>query len=232
MHHQQPADPLGAAGGGVEHAAAGGELAGVDAEVGELADEGVDDDLEGERRERGVVVGLALLLGGAAVVALLGGHDAGHRRDLERRGEQLDDRVEQRLHALVLEGGAEQDRGDLDVEGGAVEGLGDPLVRDLLLVQVGLHQLVVVVGAGLDQVGAVLVGELLEVLGDLLVLELGAELVLPDQGLVLDQVDDADEVGLLADRDLDRERDWRRGGRACVSTAPKKSAPVRSILLT
>ena len=87
-----------------------------------------------------------------------------------------------------------------------MERLRDPLVRDLLVVQVGLEQLVVVVGAGLDQVGAVLVGELLEVLGDLLVLELGAELVLPDERLVLDQVDDADEVRLLADRDLDRQR--------------------------
>ena len=84
--------------------------------------------------------------------------------------------------------------------------LGDPLVGDLLVVQVGLHQLVVVVGAGLDQVGAVLVGQLLEVVGDVRVLELGAELVLPDQRLVLDQVDDAGEVALLADRDLDRQR--------------------------
>ena len=38
---------------------AGLELAGVDAEVGELADEGVGHDLEGERGERLVVVGRA-----------------------------------------------------------------------------------------------------------------------------------------------------------------------------
>ena len=69
--------------------------------------------------------------------------------------------------------------------------LGDPLVRDLLLVEVHLHELVVVVGAGLDQVGARLVGGVDEVGRDLLVLELGPELVLPDQRLVLDQVDDA-----------------------------------------
>ena len=87
-----------------------------------------------------------------------------------------------------------------------MERLGDPLVGDLLLVQVGLHQLVVVVGAGLDQMGAVLVRELLQVLGHVLVGELGAQLVLPDERLVLDQVDDAGEVGLVADRDLDRER--------------------------
>ena len=84
--------------------------------------------------------------------------------------------------------------------------LRDPLVRDLLLVQVGLHQLVVVVGAGLDQVGARLVGRSASSSGISLVLELGAELVLPDERLVLDQVDDADEVGLVADRQLDRQR--------------------------
>ena len=44
----------------VEHARARLELARVDAEVGELADEGVGHDLEGERRERLGVVGVAL----------------------------------------------------------------------------------------------------------------------------------------------------------------------------
>ena len=206
VHHQQAPDALGAPGRGVEHAAARGELAGVDAEVGQLADVGVGHHLEAQGGEGSVVVGGALGLGRPAVLALLGRLEPLHGGHLERRGEQLDDRVEQRLDALVLEGGTAENRSDLDVEGGAVQGLDDPLVRDLLVVQVGLEELVVVVGAGLDQVGAVLVGGVHEVLGDLGVLELGAELVLPDEGLVLDQVDDADELGLLADRDLDRER--------------------------
>ena len=50
---------------------------------------------------------------------------------------------------------------------GQVEGFGDPLVGDLLLGQVGLHQLVVVVGAGLDQLGAVFLGLLFEVVRNL-----------------------------------------------------------------
>ena len=87
-----------------------------------------------------------------------------------------------------------------------MQGAGDPLVRDLLLAQVGLHQLVVVVGAGLDQLGSVFLGFVDQVGRDLLGLELGPELVLPDQGLHLDQVDDAEELGLLADRELDRQR--------------------------
>ncbi len=129
------------------------------------------------------------------------------RLHLERRGQELDDRVEQRLHALVLEGGAAEHGGDLQVQRRAVQRLGDPLVRDLLLVEVHLHQLVVVVGAGLDQVRARLVDGVHHLGGDVLEgLELGAQLVLPDERLVLDQVDDALELVLGADRELDRQR--------------------------
>ena len=91
-----------------------GELAGVDAEVGELADVGVAHDLERERGERLVVVGLALEL----VVALarrcpvIGG-------DVDRARQVVDDRVEQRLHTLVLERGAAEDGHDLAGERGA-----------------------------------------------------------------------------------------------------------------
>ena len=46
----------------LKHRAARDELARVDAEVGELADVGVAHDLERERRERLVVVGVALEL--------------------------------------------------------------------------------------------------------------------------------------------------------------------------
>ena len=49
-------------------------------------------------------------------------------------------------------------------------------------------------------------GLLGQLVGDLLVVELGAELVLPDERLVLDQVDDALELVLGADRQLDRQR--------------------------
>ena len=59
VHHQDAPDPLGAPGADVQHLGAGLEVAGVDAEVGELADVGVGCDLEGERRERLGVVGLA-----------------------------------------------------------------------------------------------------------------------------------------------------------------------------
>ncbi len=87
-----------------------------------------------------------------------------------------------------------------------MERLGDPLVRDLLLLEVHLGELVVVVGAGGDERVARLVDLVGHVGRDVLVLELGAELVVPDEGLVLDQVDDALELILRADRKLDRQR--------------------------
>ena len=57
VHLEQPADALLAAGRRVEHVGARVDLARVDAEVGQLADERVAHDLEGERRERLVEVG-------------------------------------------------------------------------------------------------------------------------------------------------------------------------------
>ena len=97
VHLEQAADALLVAGAGVEDLAALVERAAVDPEVRELADVGVGHDLEGQRGERLVVVGLALELFVALRV------HAGDRREVDRRRQVVDDRVEQRLHALVLE---------------------------------------------------------------------------------------------------------------------------------
>src|SRR6201996_5623220 len=153
VHHQQAADALGAPGFDVEHATAGLQFAGVDAEVGQFADVGVGHDLEGERRERAAVVGRTAALGRLGLA--FGGRDlAGHRGNLERRGEQLDDRVEQRLHALVLEGRARQDRRDLGREGRLAESLFQLRDRDLLFTEERLHDVFVEIGGGFDQLGA------------------------------------------------------------------------------
>ena len=82
------------------------ELARVDAEVRELAVR-VGDDLERERGERLVLVGLALDRLALHVDAL-------GRRDVERRRQVVDDRVEHGLHALVLERRTAQHRHELE----------------------------------------------------------------------------------------------------------------------
>ncbi len=60
MHSQQAAEPLLLAGGGIEDGVALLEAAGVDPEIGELADMGVGHDLEGQGREWLRVRGIAL----------------------------------------------------------------------------------------------------------------------------------------------------------------------------
>jgi hypothetical protein len=195
-------DPLGPARRDVEDARARLEAARVDAEVGQLADEGVGHDLEGQRGERLAVVGVAH--GGLAVRVALAHERALHRRNVQRRRQVVEDGVQQRLHALVLEGRAAEDRRELDLQGGLADRLLEAVDRDLGLLEDELDQLVVVVGDLVEQELARL-GGAVGVLGrDVDHVVLRPELVLVDDGLHPDQVDDPDEVGLRADRELDR----------------------------
>jgi hypothetical protein len=98
VHLQDAADALALALGAVLHVRAGGQRTGIDPEEGELTDERVVHDLERERRERLAVVRVALELDLRVVDVV---PDDG--RHVERRREEVDDRVQQLLHALVLE---------------------------------------------------------------------------------------------------------------------------------
>ncbi len=104
MHQQHAADALLAFLGRIDHAGAAGERAGIDAAEGDGADEGIVHDLEGEQRQRRIILRLA-----NDVFAVVG-IDAVDRRHVERRRQIIDDGIEQRLHALVLEGGAAEHR--------------------------------------------------------------------------------------------------------------------------
>ena len=191
VHLVDLADPLLAAGDGVEHGRARRQLAGVDPDVDQLAQVRVGGDLVGQPGERLVVGGLALDLG-VLVVGLV----ALDRGDVQRRREVLHHRVEQRLHALVLERGAGQDRVELVGERGAADGGLDLLDGELLALEVLLHDLVVGLGQRLEQLLAPLLGLLGHVGGDLLddVVLAHLGLAAPHQRAHADQVDDADEV--------------------------------------
>ena len=122
-------------------------------------------------------------------------------RDVERAREVVDDRVEQRLHALVLERGAAQDRVDACRRCVARRMAGDELLLGgLLALEVELHDLVVVLGERLEELVAPLAGGLGVVgrdVDDVVHLALGRS-ALQSRRLHLDQVDDALEVGLGA----------------------------------
>ena len=88
------------------------QLARIDAAEGQRADEGVVHDLEGEPRERLVVdrparIGSPRSSSSMPLIA----------RRCRRRRQIVDDGVEQRLHALVLEGGAAQHRDERACDG-------------------------------------------------------------------------------------------------------------------
>src|SRR4051812_6629269 len=207
VHLEDLADALLAALGRVDDLSAGLEATRVDADVGEPAEERVRDDLERERGEglRRVGVTLDDLLLVAHVVAL----DRGH---VERRREVVHDRVEHRLDAAVLERRTAHDGVDLALDGELADRALDLLGRELLAAEVLLEQRVVGLGDRLHQLVAVLLGPLAQVGRDLLDLVGGAEghvalrVAGPDQGAHVDEVDDADEVALRADGQLDDQR--------------------------
>ena len=171
VHLEQAADALLAAGRRVHHVGARVELAGVDAEVGQLADERVAHDLERERREGLVEVGRAdRLLAGARV-------DADDRGHVDGRRQVVDDGLEQRLHALVLERRAEQHGRDRVVERRLADGGAQLVGLDRLVLEERDHDVVVVVGDRLDEVVAVGLGLLAQLRRDLALLPLLAERV-------------------------------------------------------
>ena len=184
--------------GSVDHVGAGLGTAGVNADIGELTDERVGHDLEGQSGERrGIVRGAVLDL-----VRL--GHGAGDRRDVQRGRHIIDDGVQQLLHTLILIGRAAHDRDELDLRRGLANGRSDLFGGHLLTLKIQLHDLVVEIGDRLNQLRAVLFSLVAHILGDLLDAHILAEIVVVDVRLHIDQVDDAAEICLSADRQLDR----------------------------
>ena len=80
-------------------------------------------------------------------------------RHLDRRGHELDDRIEQRLHALVLEGGAAHAQHDLVADRARVRRpMLDLLLGERARLEILVRQLFVAFGGGLDHLGAIFVG--------------------------------------------------------------------------
>ena len=151
----------------------------------------VGDDLEGEGAEGLGVVRLANG-GRVAQVDLLLRQRADDGGDVDRRGEEVDHGVEQRLHALVLEGGAAEDGDDRAGDGGLSErtedfGAAERLAGEELLKQgvIGFRDL-------FDEVRAPSCGQLLECGGNLAPDDFLALALLGEcERLHLDQVDHA-----------------------------------------
>ena len=206
VHLQHAADALLLVLRGVGHVGTGLQTAGVDAQVGQLADERVGHDFECQGSERGLGVGRTLVLLARLRVGAL------DRRDVDRGRQVVDHGIQQLLNTLVLVGGAHQNRVQLAGQNALADGGLQLLGGDFLLHEDLLHQVVVEVGGGLQQLGAALLCAGLELIGDgIHRLRVGHALLV---GLEVprghgDQVHQAPEVVLRAHGQLDGN-----GGRA------------------
>ena len=205
VHLVDLADALLLALGAVEHLVASVHDAGVDAHEGQLAQVRVRGNLEGQDRQRLVVGGMTLQFDG--LVTRL---EAGDGRDVERGRQVVDDGVEQRLHTLVFERGATGDCSEGGSQHTATNG-GLELVdgHRVRILEVELHELLVVLGDGLEHLGTSGLRLVLHVGRDLLGLIMSPELSLatPGLGVHLDEVNDAHELVLGTDRQLQQNRD-------------------------
>ena len=131
------------------------------------------------------------------------GIDALDGGNVGRRRQVFDDGVEQRLHALVLEGRAAEHRVELDRDRALADQRADLVIRRHLAFEVVLERRLVHFDGGFDHLLAVFLGTSLKVGRDLDDVPGSAQrLVAPDQRVHLDEVDDALELGLGADRQL------------------------------
>src|ERR1700694_4421634 len=199
VHLQDAADPLLGASGRIPDIGAGLERAGIDPKERQLADVGVGGDLEGERRE-GLVVGRLAPLGDVAL-----GVDPFHPQLVKWGRQEVDDRVEHRLHPAVAERGPGEYRHEPVRDRALADGGHDLRAADRLVVQVLLQQDVVELGDRLDQLLVIELDLLAHLDGDLFGLDGRAQVVgIGDRDLI-NKVDDALELLLAADRQLDRD---------------------------
>ena len=186
--------------GGVEHGGTGVQHAGVYTHKGQTAHEGIGGDLKGQGGEGGVVIGMTLILFLGIGINTLDG------RNVHGRGHIVHDGVQQLLNTLVAVRGTADHRNHDVVNGALTDGPADHVLRNFLLLQNQHHDLLVDVGTGVQQLGAVLLGQLHHILGDGLHAHILAQLVVIDVGVHLHQINDALEGVLSADGQLDGHR--------------------------
>ena len=104
---------------------------------------------------------------GASILLLRVGIHAAGWRNVQRAGKIIDDRIDQILHALVLEGGTADHRDELVRDRLAANARLEHLRRDRLLLEESRPDLVVEIGDCGDQVAVSLVDHVLVLVGNL-----------------------------------------------------------------
>src|SRR5579864_1917649 len=155
MHLEQAADTLAGALSRVVDIAAGLQHAGIDADVGNVSDEGIGHDFESQRGKRGIV------RSAAQYHFIVLGVNAFERRHIHRGRQVIDYRVEQRLDALVFESRARQHGNDLQQQCGFADRFAHLFDRQGAFGQILVDDFVVVLGDVVNHFAAVLFVELL-----------------------------------------------------------------------
>ena len=198
MHQQHAPDAFVLVFDGIEHARAARDHARIDAHEGDRTDERIVHDLEGETGERRLVVWRALYL-------LVGvRHFAHQRRNIQRRRKIIDDCVQQRLHAFVLEGRAAHHRNEFEAGRALADAALEVVNARHLAIEIGYEKRFVLFHSHLDQVGMKFPGFLKKADRNVYFVEFRAKLfVVPDKRPHRHEIDDTAEVRLGADRPSD-----------------------------
>ena len=175
---------------GVQHLAVGPQDPLVDPKQVDAPGERIGPRLEHVREQ------LAILAGHELDVARL------QRAVLDRRGEILHDRVQQAVGAEVARGDTAHHREDVPVIGALLEGVDDLGVGDVLALQIALHQRLGHLGHLVHQLLAVLLRLCGELLRDRDLAGVASPVAVVLERLHVDEVDDAPDLVLAADRDL------------------------------
>ena len=204
VHLEDLADAFLLALGGVKHGVARGDGAGVDAHEHELAVERVGRDLEDQGRERIIGGRLAIDLDGFVLRI-----ETDDGRNVLRARQVVDDGVQHRLNTLVLEGGAAEHRIGFTVNGELTDAATDLVLSQFAGLEILLKQLFVGFCDLVEQLCTILLGLVLQIgrdVGSVVVSAHVAGNVVPDVSLHTNQIDNASEVVLSADRQLHDKR--------------------------
>jgi len=125
------------------------------------------------------------------------------RRHIERRRQEIDHRIEQRLDTLVLEGGAVENRDELAGKGSLADSSLDLVFADLLIFEDLHHQFFIEVGGNIEKFGPVELGIVDQIGRNVDLVPAGPEiLAVPHEGLHLHEVNDSLVVAFGPDRKL------------------------------